>query len=175
MSESEEPAPWSLLTQALSEARECDGEEPPPLDLREAVEGSSQGGFQKTPLAQASNLLQLRSLAEGKIAGELSDDDYLEGVRKLLQPLSHAFRFMEGEAIQAQIEELPADQKALYEEGQRLVRALLEGMVCMESFGESNNLEDVREGLALVEKTFIAIDQLQDQALAKGQELEAAN
>ncbi len=172
-----EVAPWDLLSDALGALDDLEEtDEEFALDIKEVARGDSggDGKFSKVPLEQAGNLIKLRKAADGLLEGRLTTQDYMNVLRPMQKALENGIKLIQTDAVASQIAALPEDQKALFLETQALIGILLEGISQMMRFQETGNQADVLEGLERIEAAFQELDEVQDEAIELGRELEAA-
>ncbi len=173
----EEAAPWDLLSNALGSLDEIEeSDESLALDVREQSEGGGEGQadpYRKVPLEHAANLIKLQNAAAGVLSGSLTTEEYMDILRPMQKALESGIKLIESEAVASQIAALPEEQRTLFLETQSLVGVLLDGVRHMSRYKESANPDDVRDGLASIEAAFQELDEVQDEAIDLGRELDA--
>lgn len=167
-----EAEPWDLLSQALGSLDELEAEEEISLDV------SEQGGelgqaerFSKVPLEQATNLIAVRGLAQGVKDGSITVEVYRSKLKLMVRSLEEGLKVVKSETVLQHLEELPPEQRVFFERTSKLVEALVLGGHQMLKYPETKALSDVDQGLALIEKAFLDLDELQDKAIDMGREI----
>lgn len=170
--EEDEIAPWDLLAGALGSLHEIDEpDEDPVLNVVEGEFGAEEPDpFSKVPLEKASNLLKLRRLVQELQSGAVSKEDFLNGIRPMYRSLDNGLQLVTSEPVQKQLLELDEDERAVFDSTHQTIRFMCDGLASMLGYKESNNLDDVRQGMQMIEDGFEELDQIQDQAIELAQE-----
>ncbi len=169
--EDAEEAPWDLLASALGSLDQVPEDEEP-LDYRETFESQvdESDPFLKVSLDQAQNLIAIQTAAEELQSGGLAKEQFLARLKPYMQPLMDGLELVKSEAVQAQLDELPEDQRALFDLTQKHLGVLLGGLQQMANYKQSESMEDVEAGLQTVERAFQLLDEVQDHAIDAGRE-----
>ena len=165
----EEIAPWDLLTGALSSLQDIDEpDEDPVLNVLEgggdpALDG--EDALVKVPLEQAKNLIKLRRLTQELEEGSRSKDDFLNGIRPMHRSLENGIKLVTTPAVQRQLADLDEVEREIFDDTHAAIKVLMSGIARMLSYKETENLDDVRAGLQIVEESMQELDEIQDEAI----------
>lgn len=165
--EEDEIAPWDLLAGALGSLHEIDEpDEDPVLNVMEGgAEATNADPLTKVPLEKAGNLLKLRRLCGEVETGALSKEDFLNGIRPMYRSLDNGLQLVGSEAAQKQLLELDEAERAVFDATHRTIGFMWEGLGLMLRYKDSDDLDDVRQGMQMIEDGFTELDQIQDEAI----------
>lgn len=167
--EREEEEDWAEQMAHALEGTETDEEDAPPFSmLSGALLGV--GPDEKIPLEQSPNLIMMREAAAAIRRDEISPEEYLEKVNQMASLADNGIKLFSAEAVRHEVEKLPPEHAALVDELEEQVHTLKKGTDLMARYVESGNIEDLDNGLALVEKCISEADKVQDRALEMARE-----
>lgn len=171
MSEEEELEPWDLLADALGSLNELEDDEEQ-LDVHESFDSNvdPDDPYFKVPLEQASNLIQIRQAVSDLKSGEITRERYVAIIRPFLQPLKNGLQLMDSDTVKVKIEEIPEEQRAIFDLMHNQLTQLNEGMSLLFQYRDTGDMNDVDKGLQTVESAMKMLDLVQDQAIETGQE-----
>ena len=175
--ESEQPEAWDLLSEALGSLDELEDDGDVSIDVREHGDdtGAEQDPFTKISLANAEYLIKLRSVVASLVAGEIAKEQFLAQVRPVATYVANGVELMNSETVTSQVEELPEEEAHLINDAVELFGSLSEGLKLMTEYFESNSIEEVQRGMQIIEEAFLELDEVQDEAIEIGREVEIRN
>lgn len=170
----EEIAPWDLLADALGSLQDIEEpEEDLTIDVLEGqVATSEDDPYHKVPLEKAKNLLKLRRCVDAVVEGRMSKQDFLNSIRPMARSLENGLKLAESPAVRRQLDELSDEEYNVFLQAQDSIELMHSGMKRMLRYKETDDLQDVEEGMNIVENCFEELDEVQDEAIELGQELE---
>lgn len=123
-------------------------------------------GTTKTPLESSKNFIALKKAAAGAQDGSMPDEEYRQIIKRLGIVADTGVRLFETDQYKAKFANASKLEQALNLEMQAAFAKLYKGVLRMNEFLKTRNVEDVKEGAALAEAAYVAIDDVQDRAMA---------
>ncbi len=165
---------WDTLGQAIEGAQDAE-EDAPPFSL---LSGTGLGGLldadEKVPLERAAHLLLMREAAEQIRRDQIGPEEFLEKVLQVASVADNGIKLFSSEVMQKETSKLPEDQAELVMRFEEQLHKLKKGTDLMAAYVESNNIDDLDQGLALVEESMQNVDQIQDSAIEHAKVFRAA-
>lgn len=163
--EDDEAEPWDLLSQALGSLDELGSDEDFALDVSERVGRSAAESFEKVPLEQARNLMEIRRLADGVRDGSITIEVYRTRLKAMVRGLEEGLKIFKSDAVAQHLQQIPPDQQPYFLATAKLVETLVVGGQQMLRYPETRQISDVDQGMAMIEQGFQELDEMQAKAL----------
>lgn len=151
-----------MVSRALEEAHS--ESDPPPVDHVSSI-GLVDLPNEKVPLEQSANLVLMREAAAAIRRDQITPEEYLAKVKQVALVADNGIKLFSAEIVKKETAKLPEEEQELIAQFEAQVYVLKEGTDLMKLYIESGNIDDLDNGLALVEKSMAMVDSVQDRAL----------
>ena len=162
---SDQEISWDSLSQAIEDVQDTEEDSPPFSLLSQAGLAGLIDPDEKVPLERAANLLLMREAADLIRRDQISAEEYLEKVLQVAEVADNGIKLFSSDVLRKETEKLPDDQGELVYRFEEQVHTLKRGTDLMAAYIESGNIDDLDQGLALVEESMLMVDEIQDAAI----------
>ena len=112
----------------------------------------------KKTLEDSTNYLRFKNASEGIRNGSVSEEEYRAIVKKLRNLADSSLMILDSAMVKLKMASAPAEEVALTNETRDALNLLQQGTIRMEAYLSTHNLEDLTQGVALVEEGFVAVE-----------------
>lgn len=162
----EEDETWGLLADALGSLDQL--EDDVSVDVKEKFQFRSKpkAELTKTPLQKSKQYLAFSEAAEELVDGHIDKPTYLARVEPLVQQQRAILQTLSDPQVEKRYAGLSEDENRLYKEIRGCFTRLIHGGERMLAYGQSDELDDVEQGLKLLDEAYLALDRAQDEVIA---------
>ena len=157
---------WDLLADALGSLDQL--EDDVSVDVKEKFQFRSKAKKEltKTPLQKSKQYLAFSEAAEELFDGHIDKAAYLSRVEPLSQQQRAILQTLSDPEVEKRYAGLSEDENRLYKEIRGCFTRLCQGADRMLAYRQSNEPDDVEEGLKLLDEAYLALDRAQDEVIA---------
>ena len=151
-----------VLSNALLAPVEADSD---PVNLLAGPASRRPGAAKKGELDESPHLLAVREAVEGIRNGAVTEEEFYQAVSTVHLQISELLGLFEAGEMQRELATGEGENRELVERTREGLLMVEEGLARLVNFLESQEIEDLQEGLAQVEAGYLELDRTQDDAL----------
>lgn len=157
------PVDMSALSNAFQMPVE---EDSAPVNVLAGALGKRSGGSKKKgELEEAPHLLAVREAVEGLRNGAITAEEFDEALSKVHLQISELLELFDLGQVRRELAKADEENRQLAERTREGLQGVEQGLVRLMNYLESQEIEDLEEGLAQVEASYLDLDRTQDDAL----------
>lgn len=141
-------------------------EDSAPINMLAGALGKPAGGPKKKgELEESPHLLAVRAAVAGLRDGSVTPDEYHESISTVQVQISELLGLFEMAQVKRELARASESDQQLAERTRQGLEVVEQGLDRLLGYLESEEMDDMDEGLALVESGYLDLDRTQDDAL----------
>jgi hypothetical protein len=136
-----------------------------PVNLLAGASARRSGAAKQGELDESPHLLAVRQAVDGIRNGDVTDEEYYQTVSTVHLQISELLGLFEMGQVQRELAQAGDEDRQLAERTRQGLMTVEQGLARLVNYLESQEKEDLEEGMAQVEAGYLELDQTQDDAL----------